>query len=188
MTEQSAHECDTALSLDPGNFAYRSCAFAFDALGNHARAMDFLQLDAGSEWVSRNLVRHYIVTGNLAQARQESEKLGDRGNERMYKACLAHAPSAEVDNIAREFAPQALANPDAENRYWFANSFAFCGQKDMALRLLKSSIAGHYCAYTDLQDSPMFANLRGSAEFTQVLSAANQCRDDFLDERSQSAH
>jgi eukaryotic-like serine/threonine-protein kinase len=187
MTEQSAQECDTALSLDPGNFAYRSCASTFDALGNHARAMEFLQLDAGSEWVTRNLVRHYILVGNLAQARQEAEKLGDQRN-RLYKACLAHAPSAEVDNIAREFAPQALANPDAENRYWFANSFAFCGQKDMALRLLKSSIAGHYCAYTDLQNSPMFANLRGSPEFTQVLSAAKQCRDDFLAERSQTAH
>jgi hypothetical protein len=106
----------------------------------------------------------------------------------MYKACLAHAPSAEVDNIAREFAPQALANPDAENRYWFANSFAFCGQKDMALRLLKSSIAGHYCAYTDLQNSPIFATLRGSPEFTQLLSAAKQCRDDFLAETSQATH
>jgi eukaryotic-like serine/threonine-protein kinase len=188
MTEQSAHECDAALSLDPGNFAYRSCAFAFDALGNHTRAMEFLQLDAGSDWVSRVLVRHFIVTGNLAQAGQEAEKSSGRGDARMYKACLAHAPSAEVDNIAREFAPQALANPDAEQRYWFANSFAFCGQKDMALRLLKSSIAGHYCAYTDLQNSPIFANLRGSPEFTQVLSAAKQCRDDFLAERMQAAH
>ncbi len=187
MTEQSAQECDTALSLDPGNFAYRSCASTFDALGNHARAMEFLQLDAGSEWVTRNLVRHYILVGNLAQARQEAEKLSDQ-RTRMYKACLAHAPSAEVDNIAREFAPQALANPDAENRYWFANNYAFCGQKDMALRLLKSSIAGHYCAYTDLQNSPIFATLRGSPEFTQLLSAAKQCRDDFLAERSQAAH
>ena len=188
LTEQSAHECDTALSLDPGNFAYRSCAFAFDALGNHARALEFLQLDAGSDWVSRNLVRHYIVTGNLEQARQEAEKSGDRGGERMYKACLAHVPSEEVDTIARQFAPQALANPDAENRYWFANSFAFCGQKDIALRLLKSSIAGHYCPCTDLQNSPIFAKLRGSPEFTQLLSDAKRCRDGFLAERSQTAH
>ena len=188
MTEQSAQECDTAVSLDPGNFAYRSCAFAFDALGNHARALEFLQLDAGSEWVSRTMVRHSILTGNLVQAVQEAEKSGGRGDARMYKACLAHAPSAEVDNLAREIAPQALANPDAEQRYWFANSFAFCGQKEMTLRLLKSSIAGHYCAYTDLQNSPMFANLRGSAEFTQVVSAAKQCRDGFLAETGQAAH
>jgi len=188
MTEQSAQECDTALSLDPGNFAYRSCAFSFDALGNYARAMDFIQLDAGSEWASRVLVRHFIFTGNLAQALQEAEILSARGDARMYKACLAHAPSGEVDNIAREFATQALANPDAEVRYWFANSFAFCGRKDMALRLLKSSIAGHYCPYIDLQNSPMFASLRGSPEFAQVLSAAKQCRDDFLAEAKQLAH
>jgi serine/threonine protein kinase/TolB-like protein len=194
MTEQSAQECDTALSLDPGNFTYRSCSFVFDALGNHARAMDFLQLDAGSDWVSRNLVRHYIVAGNLAQARQQVEKLGGQGSEalrkaeRLYKPCLVHAPSAEVDNAASDFAPEALANPDAENRYFFSNSFAFCGKNDMALRLIKSSIAGHYCPYTDLQNSPIYANLRGSPEFTQLLSAAKQCRDDFLAETSQAAH
>jgi serine/threonine protein kinase len=194
ITDQSAQECDTALSLDPGNFSYRSCAFVFDALGNHARAMDFLQLDAGSDWVSRNLVLHYIVSGNLAQARQQAEKLveqdGERlhKGERLYKPCLAHAPSAEVDNAANDFAPEALANPDAENRFFFSKSFAFCGKNEMALQLIKSSIAGHYCAYTDLQNSPIFANLRGSPEFTHVLSAAKQCRDDFLAERSQAAH
>ena len=157
-------------------------------LGNHARALEFLQLDAGSDWVSRNLVRHYIVAGNLAQARQESEKSGDQDHERMYKVCLANAPPAEVDNIARGFAPKALANPDAENRYWFANTFAFCGQKDMALRLVKSSIAGHYCPYTDLQNSSIFANLRGTPEFAELLAAAKQCRDDFISQRSQATH
>jgi hypothetical protein len=139
-------------------------------------------------------VLHYIVSGNLAQARQQAEKLveqdGERlhKGERLYKPCLAHAPSAEVDNAANDFAPEALANPDAENRFFFSKSFAFCGKNEMALQLIKSSIAGHYCAYTDLQNSPIFANLRGSPEFTHVLSAAKQCRDDFLAERSQAAH
>ena len=40
--EESAHECDAALALDSGNFGLRSCAFTFDQLGDHARAMDFL--------------------------------------------------------------------------------------------------------------------------------------------------
>jgi eukaryotic-like serine/threonine-protein kinase len=188
ILEESARECNTALSLDPGNYTFRSCGLTFDQMGNRGRAMDFIQLDAGSEWSSMSLVRHLIRTGNLAQARQQSEKLNDSPYPRMYKACLAQAPSADVDNIAREFAPLALANRDAESRYGFANGFAFCGQKDIALRLLKSSIEGHYCAYTDLQTNPIFAMLRGSPEFTQVLSAAKQCRDDFLAERSQAAH
>ena len=188
LTEESAHQCDVALSLDPGNFQFRSCAFPFEALGNSARAMDFLQLDAGSDWVSRNMVRHFIRVGDLAQAKKQAEKLDGRAAMGLYKACLAQAPPADVDKIAREFAPEALANPDAENRYWFGSAFAFCGQKDMALRLLKSSIAGHYCAYTDLQTSNMFTTLRASPDFRQLLSDAKQCRDDFVSETSQAAH
>ncbi len=188
MLEESGHECDTALSLDPGNYRYRSCALTFQQLGNYGRAMDFLQLDAGSEWVTGNLVRHFIYTGDLAKAREQSEKPSDQSRNKMIRACLAHAPSADVDKIAREFAPEALANPDAENRYWLANTFAFCGQKDIALRLLKSSVAGHYCAYTGLQNDPVLANLRGTPEFAELLSDAKQCRDDFLAQRPESAH
>ena len=49
--EESAHECDTALSLDPGNYRFRSCSFTFDQLGNYPRATQFLQLDAGDRVV-----------------------------------------------------------------------------------------------------------------------------------------
>jgi TolB-like protein len=188
MQEESGHECDTALSLDPGNYRYRSCALTFQQLGNYGRAMDFLQLDAGSEWVSGNLVRQFIYTGDLAKAREQSEKLNDQPRNKMIRVCLAHAPSADVDKIAREFAPEAFANPDAENRFWIANEFAFCGQKDIALRLLKGSVAGHYCAYTGLQNDPMLANLRGTPEFGELLSAAKLCRDDFLAQRPEATH
>src|SRR5258708_24522898 len=58
--EASAHECDAALALDPGNFWFRSSSFPSDQLGNYTRAMDFLQLDAGSLWASDNVMRHYI--------------------------------------------------------------------------------------------------------------------------------
>jgi len=75
-----------------------------------------------------------------------------------------------------------------ENRFWIANEFAFCGQKDLALRLLKGSVAGHYCAYTGLQNDPMLANLRGTPEFGELLSAAKLCRDDFLAQRPEATH
>jgi serine/threonine protein kinase len=183
--DESAHECDAALSLNPGYYQFRSCSFTFDELGNYGRAMDFLQLDAGSDWVSRNIVSHSIRAGNLAQAREQSEKSGDTNIARMIRACLHNAPTAEVDKLAREVAPEILANPDAENRYLISSDFAFCGQKDIALRLLKSSVAGKYCAYTAMQNDPMFATLRGTPEFTELLSAAKQCQSDFLAQRSQ---
>jgi eukaryotic-like serine/threonine-protein kinase len=188
VLEESARECDAALSLDPGNYQLRSCASTFDELGNYGRAMVFLQLDIGSLWVSRNLVRHYIRAGNLAQAREASEKLGNDSRDQILYSCLNHAPSGDLDNIARELAPKILAIPDPENRYTAAPTFSFCGQKDIALRLLKSAVTGHYCAYNAMQNEPLFAPLRSSPEFAQLLSAAKQCRDDFLAERSQAAH
>jgi hypothetical protein len=65
---------------------------------------------------------------------------------------------------------------------------AFCGEKDKALRLLKSAIEGKYCAYTALQKDPLLAPLRGTPEFTQLLSAAKQCHADFLAERTRGLH
>src|ERR1039458_10233652 len=52
MLEQFTKECDASLALDPGNYTFRSCAWAFMELGNTARAADFVRLDAGSEWAA----------------------------------------------------------------------------------------------------------------------------------------
>ena len=40
MLEESTQECDTAIALDPGNYVFRSCAWAFAYLGKPERAMD----------------------------------------------------------------------------------------------------------------------------------------------------
>jgi eukaryotic-like serine/threonine-protein kinase len=183
--DESAHECDAALSLDHGNYQFRSCAFTFDQLGNYQRAMDFLQIDAGSEWALGNLTRHFIRGGKLSQARETAQK---RRDTRMMSACLDDTSSANAVNFVRERAARTLADPDPEPSYWVAQEIAFCGQKSIALQLLKRSVAGHYCAYQGLQTEPLLATLRGSPEFTQLLAAAKQCRDDFLSERSQAAH
>jgi serine/threonine protein kinase len=186
--EESAHECDAALALDSGNYGLRSCAFTFDQLGNYVRAMDFLQLDAGSVWASDNIMRHYIRDGKLAQAKEIAGKFKDDRFFRMMEACFENPSSADVASLGREVVAARLADPDPEPRYIVATDFLFCGQKDAALQLLKSSIAGHFCAYTGLQNDSAWAKLRGTSEFTQLLSAAKQCRDDFLAERSQAAH
>src|SRR5260370_2471567 len=48
VLEESAHECDSALSLDPGNYLLRSCSATFDQLGTYARPMALLHLDIQS--------------------------------------------------------------------------------------------------------------------------------------------
>ena len=188
--EESAQECDTALSLDSGNFMWRSCSFTFDQLGNYARAMDYLQLDAGSVWASDNIMRHYIRDGKFAQAKEIAQKFNDTRDFgfRMMTVCIENPSSVDAVSIVRETAASRLADPDPEPRYIVAADVLFCGQKDVAVQLLKSSIAGHFCAYTGLQNDSAWAKLRGTPEFAELLSVAKQCRDDFISERSQPAH
>jgi tetratricopeptide (TPR) repeat protein len=187
--EESGRECDAALALDPGNYSLRSCAFTFDQLGNYARAMDFLQLDAGSEWASNNIMRHYLREGKLAQAKEIAEKFKDTSllNYRMMAVCFEHPSSPDAAALARDVLATRLADPDPEPRYVVGADLLFCGQKDAALQLLKSAIAGHFCAYTGLQNDSAWAKLRGTPEFNELLSAAKKCRSNFLAERSQAS-
>jgi serine/threonine protein kinase len=186
--EESARECDAALSLDSGNFMLRSCAFTFDQLGNYVRAMDFLQVDAGSAWASSNLMRHYIRERKFSQAKEIGKKFREGMGFRLMTVCVENPSSTEAASLAREEMAKRLADPDPEPRYIVAADLLFCGQKDGAMQLLKGAIAGRFCAYTGLQNDSVWAKLRGTPEFTELLAAAKQCRDDFISERSKTAH
>ncbi len=181
--EESARECDAAMALDSGDFMLRSCAFTFDQLGNYARANDFLQIDAGSLWASDNLMRQYIRDGKVAQAREITQRFKDIRDFRLMTACLENGSPGEVASRAQTEATNMLADPDPEPRYVVAPDFIFCGQKDTALQLLKSSVAGHYCAYSGLQNDSFWAKLRGTPEFDQLIAEAKKCRDNFMAER-----
>lgn len=61
----------------------------------------------------------------------------------------------------------------------------YCGQKDLALRLIRSAVDNHFCAYSGLQNDSFFASLRGTPEFAALLDDAKRCRDTFLSQRSQ---
>jgi hypothetical protein len=105
----------------------------------------------------------------------------------MMRACLENPSSADAATLTRQTAATILAAPDPEPHYLVAGDVLFCGQKDLAVQLLKSSIAGHFCAYTGLQNDSAWAKLRGTPEFAELLSAAKKCQDNFLAERSQPA-
>ena len=77
---------------------------------------------------------------------------------------------------------------DGEPRYVFGTLLSYCGQKDAAVRLLKSAIEHNYCAYQSLQSDPMLIKLRGTAEFSELLSAAKECQGRFLVQREQGLH
>jgi hypothetical protein len=188
VLDEAARECNR-LSLDPANYQLRSCSFVFDLLVITIRAMDFLKLDMGSEWVAANLPLHYQRAGNLAQARESNKVVtGFAPFQQLNSACLNQASPSEIDHLAHEAMPVFLADPDPENRYWNAAVLAACRQNEFALQLLKSSVQVHYCLYSALQNDPLLANLRHSPEFTQLLSTSKKCQDDFLAARNQTAN
>jgi hypothetical protein len=176
--EESAHECDTSLALDPGNYTLRSCVFTFDQLGNYARAVEFLKLDSGSVYSDSNLMAHYLRDGNVAQAKELAVKLK---NQPMVDCLNGRVQANELDQQA---AAAIIADPDPEPRYVIAGDFAYCGRKEVALEMIKSAIDAHFCAYSGLQNDSLWAKLRGTPEFAELVSGAKKCRDDFLAERA----
>jgi len=178
MLEQSANECNTALALDPGNFAFRSCAWAFMELGKTDRAADFIRLDAGSEWAAYIAPSLLLREGKTAEAREAVKKMptAPRYHRDLLEACLQLRPASDLDKMAQEAETSLPTEPDAETWYYQGTLFAYCGKKQAALHLLQSAVEQNYCAHSNLLSDPLLAKLRTDTAFDKVLTAAGSCQ------------
>jgi DNA-binding winged helix-turn-helix (wHTH) protein/TolB-like protein/Tfp pilus assembly protein PilF len=179
---ESAHECDTATSLDPGNYLLRSCAWTFQELGKTDRARDYVRLDAGSEWSAYASAPLLMREGKLAEAQTLVENMSPnhRYHRDLLKACLGRRSEVELGKLAREAESQLGKAVDPEPLYYQAAILAFCGQEEHAVRLLRGAIEGNYCANGALQSDPLLEKLRGTEQFRGLVAAANQCQQRFL--------
>ena len=189
LLDEAARECDTALALDPGNYL-RSCSWLFMELGQSQKATEFVRLDAGSEYAARQTAFILLRQGKLAEARQSIQKTS--ANPLMARVliqfCLDPSQTVALEKAAQKAEAAALAGTDSEPRYGIGTVLAYCGVKDGAVRLLNSAIKQNYCAYNALQTDPSLAKLRGTAEFKELLSAAKECQNEFLEARSKASH
>jgi serine/threonine protein kinase/tetratricopeptide (TPR) repeat protein len=178
MLEQSASECDTALALDPGNYTYRSCAWAFMELGNTARAAQYVQLDAGSEWAAYVMPSVLLREGKIAEAREAVRKMptAPRYHRDLLEACLQLRPAADLDRIAHEAETTLPTDPDPETWYYEGTLLGYCGKKQAAFQLLRHAIEQNYCAHSNLLSDPLQAKLRSSPGFNDLLIAATACQ------------
>jgi TolB-like protein len=179
MQEQAGQECNTARSLDPGNFSFRSCAWTFLELGKTDRAMDFVRLDAGSEWAAWVMPYVYLAGGNVAQARESVKNVAKTAvyHRELLAACTAAQRPADMERIVREAESSVMIELDPEEWYRIGSLMAYCGQKEPALRLLKAAVQQNYCAYSALLGDPLLKDLRKDTAFNQVLTAASTCQD-----------
>ena len=179
MQEKATQECNTARSLDPGNYNYRSCAWAFLELGQTDKAMDFVHLDAGSEWAAWVTPYVYLAAGNVAQARESVKNVAKAPayHRDLLVACTQAQRPADMDRIVREAEASVMTEPDPESWYHVGALMAYCGQKDAALRLLKAAVQQNYCAYSALLGDPLLKALRKETAFDEVLTAGSKCQE-----------
>ena len=187
MQEQATQECNSARSFDPGNFTFRSCAWAFLELGKTDRAMDFVQLDPGSQWAAWVTPYVYLAAGNLAQARDAAKSVAKSPtfHRDLLIACTQAPRPADLDKIVQESEASVMTEPDPEAWYHVGVLLAYCGKDEAALRLLKAAVQQNYCAYSALLGDPLLKNLRKETAFNEVLTAASQCQETLKEGRGQ---
>jgi tetratricopeptide (TPR) repeat protein len=187
MQDEAARECDTAIELSPGNYQFRSCAWAFMELGREQRAKDFVDLDAGSEWANSAILSVLIREGKLAEAREAVKKVSNnpRYHRDLLEACLGMRPASELDKITTDTETSVLAEPDPEPWYYEGTIMAFCGKPAIALHMLTAAVEQNYCSYSALLSDPLLANMRSNKDFDAVLTAAHECQESVRNPQGQ---
>jgi serine/threonine protein kinase/lipoprotein NlpI len=179
--DEAQRECDKALAIDPKNYTWRSCAFAFFEQGKLDRARVYLNLDSGSEWSNATLVWVLLREKKMTEARWAAQQMTEnpmwmRG---LVQACLNHAPETDLHGMAVAAEKDLLPEQDPESKYFQGTVLANCGEKEIGLRFLRQAVAGNYCADVALQSDPLLAGVRGDADFRPVLQAGTDCARKF---------
>ena len=190
LLEESARECEQAVSRDPTNPLFRSCAQPLMVLGRYDRALDFVRLDSGSE-VARVLTRViYQRMGRRADALEQHQRSAPEYFRRLAPAsfhgllaqCLSStAPDVQGQLSADDVRTFLTVREDPEPLYFWAGDLVYCGYTAPAVTLLRESVRRNYCAVSAIEIDPMFAAIRSSAEYGELLGAAQACRTRFRD-------
>ena len=76
-----------------------------------------------------------------------------RASYPLFMAGVQHRPAAKIAGLARQVQPVE----DSEEKNFAAAHLAYCGQTAAAGKMLRTAIAGNYCAFPSIDsDSPAF--------------------------------
>jgi eukaryotic-like serine/threonine-protein kinase len=196
LLEESTRECERAVSRDPTNPLFRSCSAPLMLLGRYDRALDYVRLDSGSEWTMVVTRLIYQRMGRRTDAREQHDRLPPeylRGLTPdvfygLLSRCLAGAPPDQQGHVTDDDVRVFLTvREDPEPLYFWASDLAYCGHTKPALQLLRESIRRNFCA-SAIEADPMFAAIRKSTEFGELLAAAQACRARFREHVRARAH
>jgi hypothetical protein len=143
--------------------------------------MEYLNLDAGSEWSNAVRVSVLMREGKTTEAQQAAQQMTENSMwlRGLLQACLNKAPATEVHRLAELAQNELLPEQDSELKYYQGAVLAACGEKQIAFAFLRKAVAENYCAHQALQSDPLLAGVRGDAEFQQIVQAAAECQQKF---------
>lgn len=179
LLDDAERECDRAAAIDPGNFNWRSCSFAFFEKGKTQRAMEYLNRDAGSEWSNAVKVSVLMRMENkTVEAQQAVQRMTDspmwmRG---FLQACLNKGPQGDMDRMAKQAETELLPEQDSELKYYQGTLLAACGEKQASFVFLRKAVDEKYCAREALLEDPLLSGVRTDPEFQGILTAAADCQ------------
>jgi TolB-like protein len=132
LLEESARECEIAYGLD-ANRNLRSCSITMYLKGDYQRALDFMRLDEGSEWVRFNTPELLLRQGRREEALRivPDERDG-------FMACLQGRPSPQMPEATQRAVRGRI---DPEPRYHIAGVLSLCGHAEAAAATLR--VSGH---------------------------------------------
>jgi TolB-like protein/tRNA A-37 threonylcarbamoyl transferase component Bud32 len=178
VLDESARECENAISLDATNPEWRSCSATYEMLGNYKLAQDFLRLDPGSEFERVHESDIALRQGDASKAAEFAP--ATRLSKKRALQAFAAGRKQEAAAMAQSDISVMLAKRDSEQKTWWAGWMAYVGARDAALKLMAKSVEQNYCGAVAAETDPLYAGLRGSPEFREIMSRAHQCRDKFL--------
>jgi eukaryotic-like serine/threonine-protein kinase len=181
LLDVAQSECDQALAIDSKNYNWRSCSFAFFEQGKSDRAMEYLNLDAGSEWSNAVRVSVLLRQGKMPETQRAAEQMTKNSMwlRGLLLACVNKAPPKEVHRLAELAHNELLPEQDSELKYYQGAVLAACGEKQIAYAFLHKAVAGNYCAHQALLEDPLLAGVRREAEFRQIVQEASECQRKF---------
>jgi len=182
LLNEAQSECDRALVIDPGNYNWRSCSFAFFEQGKNARALEYLNRDAGSEWSNAVKVSVLMRMNKMSEASQAAQHMTENAiwMRPFLTACLNKAPAAQVHRLAEQAQTELLPEQDSELKYYQGALLGACGEREIALAFLKKAVAEKYCARDGLEADPLLSTIRGEHAFSEILQSAAECQQKFL--------
>lgn len=179
MLDEAQRHCELALDRDPQNPRLRSCGYAYLYAGKLERAMDFYRLDEGSYFVHWATVFYQLRRNDREAALQVTRQAADEPIRRLMQACLEGVRGAPLDALATEYVQHWQKSDDPETAYAIAPVLEFCGYRQEALRFLETAVDGQYCSWPSFDLDPMWANMRGDAEFQRIRAKGMACQQKF---------